>query len=237
MKTGPTNVDLNEVERFNALASRWWDPAGEMRMLHRMNPVRLAWIGTHAPLAGAHCLDVGCGAGLLSEGLARAGAEVTAIDLAADSLTVARLHQAESGLASIRYLQVAAEELAAQVPATFDVVTCLEMLEHVPDPASTVHACAALARPGGSVFFSTLNRNPKAYLFAVIGAEYVLKLLPRGTHDYAKFIRPAELARYCREAGLQVEEITGMSYNPFTKTYALGGSSDVNYLLRCRRDG
>ncbi len=235
MKPAPTNVDLNEVERFNALASRWWDPAGEMRMLHRMNPVRLAWIGTHAPLGGANCLDVGCGAGLLSEGLARAGADVTAIDLAADSLTVARLHQAESGLASIRYLQVAAEELAAQAPATFDVVTCLEMLEHVPDPASVVAACARLVRPGGRVFFSTINRHPHAFAVAIISAEYLLGILPRGTHDWERFIRPSELEAWARAAGLDLEDLAGLAYDPAVRGFVVNDDVRVNYLACCRR--
>ncbi|HMM54264.1 MAG TPA: bifunctional 2-polyprenyl-6-hydroxyphenol methylase/3-demethylubiquinol 3-O-methyltransferase UbiG [Candidatus Desulfobacillus sp.] len=230
------NADPAELEKFGELAHRWWDPASEFKPLHDINPLRLDWIDRAVGLAGKTVLDVGCGGGILAEAMAARGARVTGIDLSDKALAVARLHLLESGR-QVDYRKLSAEELAQESPAAFDVVTCLEMLEHVPDPASTVHACAALARPGGSVFFSTLNRNPKAYLFAVIGAEYVLKLLPRGTHDYAKFIRPAELARYCREAGLQVEEITGMSYNPFTKTYALGGSSDVNYLLRCRRDG
>lgn len=229
-----SNVDPQEVAKFGELAHRWWDPNSEFKPLHDINPLRLAWIDRHAGLAGKRVVDVGCGGGLLAEGMAACGAEVTGIDLSEKALGVAKLHMYESGH-RIDYRLIAAETLAAETPDTFDVVTCLEMLEHVPDPASTVAACASLVKPGGLVFISTINRNPKAWLFAVVGAEYVLNLLPRGTHDYAKFLRPAELARYARAAGLEVEEILGMSYNPLTRTYRLGDDTSVNYLMRCRR--
>ena len=229
------NADPAELDKFSELAHRWWDPESEFRPLHEINPLRLDWIDRAVGLVGKKVLDVGCGGGILAESMAARGAAVTGIDLSDKALGVARLHLLETGQ-QVEYRKSAAEEIAAERPAAFDVVTCMEMLEHVPDPASTVRACAQLARPGGTVFFSTLNRNPKSYLFAVIGAEYVLKLLPRGTHDYARFIRPAELARYCREAGLAVDEVIGMTYNPFSKTYALGRDTDVNYLMRCRRD-
>ncbi|MCX8017719.1 MAG: bifunctional 2-polyprenyl-6-hydroxyphenol methylase/3-demethylubiquinol 3-O-methyltransferase UbiG, partial [Rhodocyclaceae bacterium] len=207
-----TNVDPQEIAKFGELAHRWWDPHSEFKPLHDINPLRLGWIDRSVGLSGKRVVDVGCGGGLLAEGMAARGAIVTGIDLSAAALGVARLHLLESQLA-VEYRQIAAEALAAELPAHFDVVTCLEMLEHVPDPASTVAACARLVKPGGQVFFSTLNRNPKAYLFAVIGAEYLLKLLPKGTHDYAKFLRPAELAGMARKAGLEVVEIIGMSYN------------------------
>ncbi|MBZ0143244.1 MAG: bifunctional 2-polyprenyl-6-hydroxyphenol methylase/3-demethylubiquinol 3-O-methyltransferase UbiG [Rhodocyclaceae bacterium] len=229
------NADQAEIDKFGELAHRWWDPQSEFKPLHDINPLRLDWIDRSVGLAGKCVLDVGCGGGVLSESMAMRGARVTGIDLADKALGVAKLHLLESGQ-QVEYRKISAEELAIEMPQAFDVVTCLEMLEHVPDPASTVRACARLVRPGGTVFYSTLNRNPKSYLFAVLGAEYVLKLLPRGTHDYAKFIRPAELARYVREAGLAVCELVGMTYNPFTKTYALGANTDVNYLMRCRRD-
>jgi 2-polyprenyl-6-hydroxyphenyl methylase / 3-demethylubiquinone-9 3-methyltransferase len=225
-----SNVDLAEIAKFSALAHRWWDPLGEFRPLHELNPLRLEWIAARSTLAGAKAVDVGCGGGILSEALARRGAEVLGIDLADKPLSVARLHQLESGV-PVRYENVAVETLAQREPGQFDVVTCMELLEHVPDPASIVNACAALVRPGGKVFFSTINRNPKAYLFAVIGAEYLLQLLPRGTHDYAKFIKPSELARHCRAAGLEVREIRGMSYNPLSKRYTLGPDTSVNYLI------
>ncbi len=229
------NADQAELDKFSELAHRWWDPESEFKPLHDINPLRLDWIDRAAGLAGQKVLDVGCGGGILAESMATRGASVTGIDLSDKALSVARLHLLETGNKA-DYRKVSAEELAIEMPGTFDIVTCLEMLEHVPDPASTVRACARLVRPGGQVFFSTINRNPKSYLFAVVGAEYVLNLLPRGTHDYAKFIRPAELARYCREAGLAVGEIIGMTYNPFSKTYALGADTDVNYLMSSRRE-
>lgn len=229
------NADPAELDKFSELAHRWWDPASEFKPLHDINPLRLDWIDRHVGLAGKQVLDVGCGGGILAESMAARGARVTGIDLSEKALAVAKLHLLESGQKA-DYRRMSAEKLAAERPGEFDVVTCLEMLEHVPDPASTVRACAQLVRPGGTVFFSTINRNPKSYLFAVVGAEYILRLLPRGTHDYAKFIRPAELSRFAREAGLMVEEIIGMTYNPFSKTYALGPDTDVNYLLRARRN-
>lgn len=228
------NADPHELEKFGELAHRWWDPNSEFKPLHDINPLRLGWIDRSIGLAGKRVLDVGCGGGLLTEGMAACGAAVTGIDLSEKPLGVAHLHMLESGH-QIDYRLIAAEALAAEVPASFDVVTCLEMLEHVPDPASTIAACATLVKPGGQVFFSTINRNPKAYLFAVIGAEYLLKLLPKGTHDYAKFLRPAELSRFARQAGLDVAEIIGMSYNPITRTYSLGSDTSVNYLIRAIR--
>lgn len=229
-----TNANPQELAKFGDLAHRWWDPNSEFKPLHDINPLRLGWIDRCVGLKGKRVLDVGCGGGLLTEGMATRGATVTGIDLSDKALAVARLHLLESGL-QVDYRHVAAEALAAEMPAAFDVVTCLEMLEHVPDPASTVASCARLVKPGGQVFFSTINRNPKAYLFAVIGAEYLLNLLPKGTHDYAKFLRPAELARHAREAGLEVAEIIGMTYNPLTRTYRLGSDTSVNYLVRAVR--
>jgi len=229
------NADQAELDKFSELAHRWWDPESEFKPLHDINPLRLDWIDRAVGLAGKQVLDVGCGGGILAESMATRGALVTGIDLSDKALSVAKLHLLETGQ-KVDYRKAAAEELAAAMPCAFDVVTCLEMLEHVPDPASTVRACAQLVRPGGLVFFSTINRNPKSYLFAVVGAEYVLNLLPRGTHDYARFIRPAELARYCREAGLAVDEVIGMTYNPFGKAYALGADTDVNYLMRTARN-
>ena len=229
------NADQAELDKFSELAHRWWDPESEFKPLHDINPLRLDWIDREVGLVGKKVLDVGCGGGILAESMATRGALVTGIDLSDKALSVARLHLLESGQ-KVDYRKISAEELAAGMPDAFDIVTCLEMLEHVPDPASTVRACARLVRPGGRVFFSTISRNPKAYLFAVVGAEYVLNLLPRGTHDYTRFIRPAELARYCRDAGLAGEEVIGMTYNPFSKTYALGADTDVNYLMRTRRD-
>ncbi|MDD5297274.1 MAG: bifunctional 2-polyprenyl-6-hydroxyphenol methylase/3-demethylubiquinol 3-O-methyltransferase UbiG [Rhodocyclaceae bacterium] len=231
-----TNADPTELQKFGDLAHRWWDPNSEFRPLHEINPLRLDWIDQHAGLAGKSVLDVGCGGGILSEGMASRGAKVTGIDLSDKPLGVARLHLFESGL-QVDYRKVSAEDLAEEMPGAFDVVTCLEMLEHVPDPASTVRACATLVRPGGQLYFSTLNRNLKSYVFAVIGAEYVLRLLPKGTHDYARFLRPSELTRFARAADLSVDEIIGMTYNPFTKTYSLGQDTDVNYLLRASRPG
>ncbi len=233
--TDTQNADQAELDKFSELAHRWWDPHSEFKPLHDINPLRLNWIDQHVSLAGKKVLDVGCGGGILSESMAVRGALVTGIDLSDKALAVAKLHLLESGQ-SVEYRKCPAEELAQEMPGAFDVVTCLEMLEHVPDPASTVRACCDLVRPGGQVFFSTISRNPKAYLFAVIGAEYVLNLLPRGTHNYAKFIRPAELSRYSREAGLNVAEIIGMSYNPLSKTYTLGNDTSVNYLMRTVKD-
>jgi 2-polyprenyl-6-hydroxyphenyl methylase / 3-demethylubiquinone-9 3-methyltransferase len=236
-KTGQTlNLDRAEADKFDALASRWWDPDGDFKPLHDINGPRVEYIGQRASLDQAHVLDVGCGGGILCEALARLGAQVTGIDAACKALNVARLHLAESGL-EVDYRQVTAEELAEQQPESFDVVCCLEMLEHVPDPASTVEACAALCRPGGSLFFSTINRSPLAWASAIVGAEYVLGLLPRGTHRYDRLIRPDELARSCREAGLDVADISGMSYNPFSRTVKVGGRPLVNYLLHATRPG
>ena len=228
------NADPAELQKFSELAHRWWDPASEFRPLHEINPLRLGWINGKAELAGKKVLDVGCGGGILAEGMAAVGAEVTGIDLSEKALSVARLHLFESGH-KVDYRLVSAEAFADENPAAFDVVTCMEMLEHVPDPASTIAACARLVKPGGHVFFSTLNRNLKPYVFAIIGAEYVLKLLPAGTHEYAKFIKPSELTRYCRHAGLDAQELIGMSYNPLTKVYSLGRDTDVNYLLHTHR--
>jgi 2-polyprenyl-6-hydroxyphenyl methylase/3-demethylubiquinone-9 3-methyltransferase len=231
---GRLNADPAELAKFSALAHRWWDPTSEFRPLHEINPLRLGHIARLAGgLEGKRVLDVGCGGGILAEAMAAQGAEVTGIDLAEKPLKVATLHGIESGT-RVDYRLIAAEALAEESPGTFDVVTCMEMLEHVPDPASTVQACARLAKPGGWVFFSTINRNPKAFLFAIVGAEYVLNLLPRGTHEYAKFITPSELAGHCRAAGLEPADLTGMTYNPLTKVYALGRDVGVNYLLATR---
>jgi 2-polyprenyl-6-hydroxyphenyl methylase/3-demethylubiquinone-9 3-methyltransferase len=230
------NADPKELAKFSDLAHRWWDPNGEFRPLHQINPLRLAWIDGKARLAGKRVLDVGCGGGILAEGMARVGAHVKGIDLADKPLKVAQLHLLESKL-PVEYEAVSAEDLARREPASYDVVTCLEVLEHVPDPASTVRACAALARPGGQLFFATINRNPKSYLFAIIGAEYVLRLLPKGTHDYARFIKPSELSRWCRDAALDVAGLVGMTYNPLTKVYALGSDTDVNYIVHATKPG
>lgn len=229
------NADPKELAKFSDLAHRWWDPDSEFRPLHQINPLRLDWIDSIAPVAGRQVLDVGCGGGILAEAMARRGARVLGIDLASKPLKVAMLHAMESGCTDVDYREVSAEALAAEAPGHYDVVTCMEMLEHVPDPASVVRAAATLVKPGGWVFFSTINRNPKSFLFAIVGAEYVLDLLPRGTHEYAKFIRPSELARWCRDAGLEVVHTRGMSYNPLTKRYALGADTGVNYLFACRR--
>jgi 2-polyprenyl-6-hydroxyphenyl methylase/3-demethylubiquinone-9 3-methyltransferase len=229
------NVDDQELAKFSELAHRWWDPESEFRPLHQINPLRLEWIDQLAPLAGKQVLDVGCGGGILAESMARRAREVTGIDLATKPLGVARLHALESEVPNVRYREIAAEALAQEMPASFDVVTCMEMLEHVPDPASIVRACSRLVRPGGWVFFSTLNRNPKSFLFAIIGAEYVLKLLPKGTHDHARFIKPSELARWCRDSGLELRASKGMGYNPLTTRYSLNDDTSVNYLLACRR--
>jgi len=231
-----TNADPAELAKFSELAHRWWDPQGEFRPLHEINPLRLAWIDRLCALRGKAVADIGCGGGILAEAMARLEARVTGIDLAERPLKVAQLHLLESRL-EVEYLLSSAEDLAAQRPGQYDLVTCMELLEHVPDPSSTVAACAKLAKPGGRVVFSTINRNPKAYLFAVIGAEYLLKLLPKGTHDYARFVKPSELARWCRDAGLRTLELKGMSYNPLTKVYRLGEDCGVNYLACCCKDG
>ncbi len=224
------NVDEQEIRKFSDLAHRWWDPTSEFRPLHEINPLRVGWIDQVAGLAGKQVVDVGCGGGVLAEAMAKRGAIVKGIDLGDKPLKVAQLHLLESGL-TIDYEKIAAEELARREPGRYDVVTCMEVLEHVPDPASTVRSCAQLAKPGGDVFFATINRNPKSYLFAIVGAEYVLRLLPRGTHDYAKLVKPSELARFARDAGLEVREVLGMTYNPITKVYSLGRDTDVNYLV------
>jgi 2-polyprenyl-6-hydroxyphenyl methylase/3-demethylubiquinone-9 3-methyltransferase len=223
------NVDDIEIRKFEELASRWWDPNSEFKPLHEINPLRMNYISQQINLANKKVLDIGCGGGILAEAMAFHGANVTAIDLAEASLSVAKLHQLESKL-DIDYRNISAESLAIQEPQQYDVITCLEMLEHVPDPSSIVNACFKLAKPGGQVFFSTINRNPKSYLFAIIGAEYLLNLLPRGTHDYAKFIRPSELAAWCRESQLNLKDQIGMSYNPIIKKYSLGKNIDVNYI-------
>jgi 2-polyprenyl-6-hydroxyphenyl methylase/3-demethylubiquinone-9 3-methyltransferase len=228
------NVDPQELEKFSQLAHRWWDPNSEFKPLHDINPLRLGWIDERAALAGRRVLDVGCGGGILSESMAVRGAEVTGIDLADKPLKVAQLHLLESGH-QVTYRKIAVEELAREQPEHYDVVTCMEVLEHVPDPASQVRACAELLRPGGHAFFATINRNPKSFLFAIVGAEYVLRLLPRGTHEYEKLIRPSELAAFCRGAGLSVVDMVGMTYNPFTKVYALGSDTDVNYIVHAQK--
>lgn len=228
------NVDSGEIAKFNALAERWWDPNSEFRPLHDINPLRLNYIDERLGLPGKRVIDIGCGDGLLSEGMARRGATVTGIDLGEAPLAVARLHADKSGV-EVEYLQVLAEEIAEQRAGEYDAVTCLEMLEHVPDPASVIRACAKLVKPGGQVFFSTINRNPKAFLFAIVGAEYVLRLLPRGTHEYAKLIRPSELAGWSRDAGLDVRDTTGMTYNPVTQVYKLNRDVSVNYLMHAVR--
>lgn len=233
--TETVNADPAELAKFSDLAHRWWDPDSEFRPLHQINPLRLDWINSHVPLDGKRVLDVGCGGGILSDSMARKGAEVLGIDLSAKALKVAQLHALEAGTTNVAYREVSAEALAAEQPGSFDVVTCMEMLEHVPDPASIVRSCAALAKPGGWVFFSTINRNPKAFLFAIVGAEYVLNLLPRGTHEYLKFVRPSELAGYCRGAGLDLVHTRGMEYNPLTRRYWLSGDTSVNYLLATRK--
>lgn len=224
------NVDLSELEKFSALASRWWDPNSEFRPLHQINPLRLDWIDGICPLAGQKVIDVGCGGGILAESMARKGATVKGIDLAEKSIGVAKLHGLESGVA-VDYEVIATEAIADREPAQYDLVTCMEMLEHVPDPSAVVAACAKLAKPGATLVFSTLNRNPKSFLFAIVGAEYILKLLPKGTHEYAKFIKPSELASYARAAGLELRQLIGMTYNPITKVYALNRDTDVNYIM------
>jgi 2-polyprenyl-6-hydroxyphenyl methylase/3-demethylubiquinone-9 3-methyltransferase len=235
MNTTRENVDPAEVAKFDALASRWWDPDGEFRSLHDINPLRLDWIRQHVQLAGATVVDIGCGGGILAESMANVGATVTGIDMAEGPLAVARLHQHESD-ADVNYRQATAEELASEEAGAFDVVTCLEMLEHVPDPSQVIRSCAELVKPGGHVFFSTINRNPKSFAFAIVGAEYVLKLLPAGTHAYEKFIRPSELESWARPAGLSLKDSIGMHYNPVTKEYSLGENLDVNYLMYFQRE-
>ena len=230
------NVDQAELAKFGALAARWWDPHSEFKPLHDINPLRLNLIDKHVGLNGKRVIDIGCGGGILAESMAARGADVTGIDLSEKPLSVAKLHLLESGQ-QVDYRLIAAEEIAELQPAHFDCVTCMEMLEHVPDPPSTVRAAAALVKPGGWVFFSTLNRNPKSFLFAIIGAEYVLNLLPKGTHEYRRFITPAELAAMARDAGLNVTEFTGMTYNPFNKVYALNDDVSVNYIVACRKPG
>ena len=229
-----TNVDPAEVAKFNAMAARWWDPDGDFRPLHEINPLRLDWIQQQTRIRGQAVVDVGCGGGILAESMADAGAVVTGIDLADGPLSVAKLHAMESG-ADVEYLKSSAEALAADRAGKFDVVTCLEMLEHVPRPSEVIRSCAELVRPGGDVFFSTINRTPKSFLFAIVGAEYVLRLLPAGTHEYQKFIRPSELDRWARDAGLMLETSIGMHYNPVTREYSLGPGLDVNYLMHFRR--
>lgn len=224
------NADPAELAKFQDLASRWWDANSEFKPLHQINPLRLQWITERVALSDSRVLDVGCGGGILSESMASSGADVLGIDLAEAPLSVARLHALETGI-RVEYRDISAEDCATEMPEQFDCVTCLEMLEHVPDPASTVAACAKLAKPGGKLFFSTLNRNPKSWLFAIVGAEYVLRLLPRGTHDWQKFIKPSELHGYCRAAGLQMDEIIGLTYNPLTKHYKLEDDVDVNYMI------
>jgi 2-polyprenyl-6-hydroxyphenyl methylase/3-demethylubiquinone-9 3-methyltransferase len=230
-----TNADPQELSKFSELAHRWWDPESEFRPLHEINPLRLDWIDARAPLRGREVLDVGCGGGILAESMAQRGATVLGIDLAAKPLKVARLHALESGRTGVSYREVAVEALAAERPASFDTVTCMEMLEHVPDPASVVSACATLAKPGGWVFFSTIHRSAKAFALAVVAAEYVLKLLPRGTHEYAKLIKPSELAQWSRGAGLDSVEASGLEYNPVSRRYRLSGDTSVNYMIACRK--
>lgn len=229
------NADPQELAKFGELAHRWWDPDSDFKPLHQINPLRLGWIQQLCPLAGKRVLDVGCGGGILSDSMARAGAQVLGIDLSPKPLRVAELHAMEAGTEGIDYREIAVEALAAEQPAGFDVVTCMEMLEHVPDPASVVEACATLVKPGGWVFLSTLNRNAKAFLLAIVGAEYVLQMLPKGTHEYARFLKPSELAQCCRNAGLELQASRGLAYNPLTQRYSLGSDTDVNYLLACRR--
>ena len=232
--TASQNVDPDEIAKFEELASRWWDPGSEFKALHDINPLRLDFIDQRAPLSGKKVIDVGCGGGILAESMALRGARVTGIDMGKAPLSVAKLHLKESGM-EVDYQQILAEDMAQQQPQAFDIVTCLEMLEHVPDPASTIQACADLVKPGGHVFFSTINRNPKSWLFAIVGAEYVLNMLPRGTHDYMKFIKPSEMAQWLRSAKLELKELTGMHYNPVSKQYRLGPGVDINYLVHCVR--
>jgi 2-polyprenyl-6-hydroxyphenyl methylase/3-demethylubiquinone-9 3-methyltransferase len=229
------NADPAELAKFSDLAHRWWDPDSEFKPLHQINPLRLGWIDGQVSLAGKRVLDIGCGGGILSDSMARKGADVTGIDLSTKALKVAQLHALEAGTQNVSYREVSAEALAQEQPAGFDVVTCMEMLEHVPDPASVVRACSTLVKHGGWVFFSTINRNPKSFLFAIVGAEYLLRMLPKGTHEYAKMIRPSELAAHCRAAGLSLEETRGMEYNPLTQRYWLSSDTSVNYLVSSRK--
>lgn len=228
------NADQTEIEKFSALAHRWWDPSSEFKPLHAINPLRLDWIQKHAELTGKKVLDVGCGGGILTESMAKVGALAKGIDLSEKALKVADLHSLETGI-QVQYEYISAENLANKEAGQYDVVTCMEMLEHVPDPLSIIQACTQLVKPGGKVFFSTLNRNPKSYILAIIGAEYILQMLPKGTHDYKKFIKPSELSKYLREAGLEMNEIIGLSYNPITQVYSLGRDTDVNYLVACTK--
>ena len=228
------NVDQSEIAKFSALAHRWWDPESEFKPLHAINPLRLSWIQSFVDISGKKVLDVGCGGGILAESMAQSGADTYGIDLSEKALKVAQLHALEVG-AQLTYRSIAAEDLAQEQPEQYDVVTCMEMLEHVPDPASVVRACAKLCKPGGKLFFSTLNRSPKSYLFAIIGAEYILKLLPKGTHEYAKFIKPSELVAFTRQAGLEMIGIKGLSYNPLTQVYSLGEDVAVNYMIAVRK--
>lgn len=234
MNESQANVDQSEIAKFDAMAARWWDPEGDFRPLHQINPLRLDYVRQRVELRGARVVDVGCGGGILTEAMARQGAAVTGIDMADGPLTVARLHLAESGV-DVDYRRTTAEDLAEELPAAFDAVTCLEMLEHVPEPSQVIAACTELVRPGGDVFFSTINRNPKAFAFAIVGAEYLLRLLPAGTHEYEKFIRPSELEQWARQAGLQMQDSTGMHYNPLSRQYRLGPGLDVNYLMHFKR--
>ncbi|MEW5885518.1 MAG: bifunctional 2-polyprenyl-6-hydroxyphenol methylase/3-demethylubiquinol 3-O-methyltransferase UbiG [Pseudomonadota bacterium] len=233
----PLNADPAELAKFSELAHRWWDPESEFRPLHQINPLRLGWIEALVPLGGKTVLDVGCGGGILADAMARKGAQVLGIDLASKALKVAQLHALEAETPNVSYREISAEQWAQERPAHYDVVACMEMLEHVPDPASVVQACATLVKPGGWVFFSTLNRNPKSFLFAIVGAEYVLKLLPKGTHEYAKFIRPSELVGHCRAAGLQAQAMRGLQYNPLTRRYWLDADTSVNYLVATQKPG
>ena len=231
-----SNVDPAELAKFSELAHRWWDTESEFRPLHQINPLRLNWIADIVPVDGKRVLDVGCGGGILADAMARRGAEVLGIDLATKALRVAQLHALEAQTPRVQYREISAEALAAEQPGSFDVVTCMEMLEHVPDPSLVVHACANLVKPGGHVFFSTLNRNPKSFLFAIVGAEYVLNLLPKGTHEYAKFIKPSELAQYARQAGLELQHTKGLQYNPLTRRYWLSADTSVNYMLAFQKN-